>query len=341
MMANSFVQPEFDRIASLMCFAMILIFTCKFGVAQVEANAVNNREATVASAVQSLPTDEASKQLSRKYDLSRVGNRGIGGGFDLYSMEKEQRLGEKWAAAIERTVRQVRDPETANYVGNLCQKVSSQSDNRFPLTVKIIESDEANIFALPGGILYVTTGLFAAVDSEAELAGVISHEIAHIAARHVTKMAARRTLLKVVTTPVMFLPFGGLAMQISDVAVPMKLNRNAELEADLLGLQYMYLAGYDPSEFLRFLDRGYAAEDRRLSRMAQVFSGFPCLDKRLRQDRAMVSTFPPREEYVVDTSGFADMKERYETTEPELRRVGKHLTGPRLRRRTETRGGNE
>ena len=91
-------------------------------------------------------------------------------------------------------------------------------------------------------------------------------------------------------------------MQISDVAVPMKLNRNAELEADLLGLQYMYLAGYDPSEFLRFLDRGYAAEDRRLSRMAQVFSGFPCLDKRLRQDRAMVSTFPPREKYVLRCS---------------------------------------
>lgn len=142
-------------------------------------------------------------------------------------------------------------------------------------------------------------------------------------------------------TPVMFLPFGGLAIQISDIAVPMKLKRNAELEADLLGLQYMYLAGYDPNEFLRFLDRGYAVEDRHLSRMAQVFSDFPSLNQRLRQDRAMVSTFPPREEYVVDTSGFAEMKAKYDTPGPQLRRSHKHSTGPRLRRRAEIAGENE
>ncbi|HJT69338.1 MAG TPA: M48 family metalloprotease [Terriglobales bacterium] len=341
-MPNIFERSVFARIAQWVCLAVMPMFAAEVGAAQVVASADSNDEPVVALAGRGLPTDEAAGKLSRKYDLTRVGNRGIGGGFDLYSVEKEQRLGEKWAAALDRTVRRVRDPETANYVGDLCQKVSSQSDNRFPLTVKIIESDEANIYALPGGILYVTTGLFVAVDSEAELAGVISHEIAHIAARHVTKMAARRSLWKVLTTPVMFLPFGGLAIQISDVAVPMKLNRNAELEADLLGLQYMYLAGYDPSEFLRFLDRGYATEDRRLSRMAQIFSDFPSLNSRLGQDRIMVSTFPPREEYVVDTSGFAEMKTKYAAPEPKLLRRGKRSTGPRLRRRTQsTAGGNE
>ena len=340
-MANIFGRSMFSRIVPSVGLAVMAMFANEFGAAQAEANVVNNGEAAVVLAAQSLPVDEASRKLSRKYDLNRIGDRGIGGGLNGYSMEKEQRLGEKWAAAIERTVRLVRDPGMVKYLNELCQRVSRQSDNKFPLMARIIESDEANIFALPGGIIYVTTGLFAVVDNEAELAGLISHEIAHVAARHATKQAARRTLWKMAMTPVMFLPFGGLAMQISDVAVPMKLNRNAELEADLLGLQYMYLAGYDPSEFLRFLDRGYAAEDRRLSPMAQVFSEFPSLDKRLRQDRTMVSTFPPREEYVVDTSGFAEMKAKYDTSGPELRRSRQHSTGPRLRRRTEIAGENE
>jgi predicted Zn-dependent protease len=132
----------------------------------------------------------------------------------------------------------------------------------------------------------------------------------------------------------MFLgPFGILAWQVGDVTVPLKLSRNAELEADLLGLQYMYLAGYDPSEFLRFMDRAYVVEDRRLSRMAQLFSEYPSFEARLSQDRAMISTFPPRVEYMVDTSAFADIKAKFVSPEPEMRRE-KGSNGPRLRRRT-------
>lgn len=305
------------------------------GAAQVKPNASGQQQGTVGSAAPTVPLGEADKKLSRKYDLTRIGDRGIGGGFNVYSMEKEQRLEEKLASALERTVRQTHDPGAVNYLSELCQKVSRHSDNRFPLTVKIIESDEPNIFALPGGFLYVTKGLFAAVDNEAELAGVMSHEIAHVAARHATRQSARRTLWKVASTPAMFLPLGGLAIQIGDVTMPMKLSRNAELEADLLGLQYMYLAGYDPSEFLRFLDRGYATEERRLSRLARMFSNYPSLQDRLRRDQVVISTFPPREEYVVDTSAFAEAKAKFASSKPELQGRSKDSGGPRLRRRTQ------
>lgn len=333
-MANIFARPRSTRTASWMCVAMVSMCTGNFVAAQVEADAPGDQEDMAVSSGQNAPPDKATARLSRKYDLNRVGSRGIGGGFDLYSMEKERRLGEKLGSALERTVRQVHDPGSVHYLSELCQKVSRQSDNRFPLTVKIIQSEDANVFAFPGGFLYVTTGVFGAVDNEAELAGLISHEIAHIAARHATKQAARRTLWKVVSTPAMFLPFGGLAIQIGDVAVPMKLSRNAELEADLLGLQYMYLAGYDPSEFLRFLDRAYVPGERKPSRVALMFSEYPSLLDRLGRDQAMISTFPRRDEYVVDTSAFAEVKAVIASHEPQLVRRGQDSSGPRLRRHT-------
>ena len=263
-----------------------------FASAQVAADSLDGVEAAPASSVGSesiipIPT------LPKKYDINRVGNRGIGAGFNLHSMQKEEDLGRRLSARIDQKVRAFKDPVVTKYVDGLCEALSRQSDATFPLTVKIIEGDEPNIFALPGGLLYVTTGLFAVVDNEAELAGLISHEIAHIAARHATKQSARRSLWKVVSTPAMFVPFGGLAIQVGDVAVPMKISRDAEREADLLGLQYMYLAGYDPREFLRFLDDAYPAEHRSRSRMVQMFSDYPSLHDRLRRDQVVLSTLPP------------------------------------------------
>lgn len=324
------------RTAWWVCLAAISLVGSSFGSAQIGQNTSSDREATVDYPGHPASPADTSEKLGRKYDLNRVGNRGVGGGFNVYSIEKEQRFGTKLASALERSVREVRDPGTVKYLRELCQALSRQSDSRFPLTVKVIEGDDPNIFALPGGILYVTTGLIGNVNNEAELAGLMSHEIAHIAARHATKGAFRRTLWKFVSMPAMFFgPFGILAGQIGGVAVPMKLSRNAELEADLLGLQYMYLAGYDPSEFLRFLDRAYVREDRNPSRVARLFSEYPSLQERLRRDQVVVSTFPPRVEYVVDTSAFAEVKAKFVSPEPELRRRSKDSSGPRLHRHTQ------
>lgn len=320
------------RAVSRTCLGVMSLLSASFLVAQIGPDPSKQREATAGSASETAESRGTSEKLARKYDLNRVGNRGVGSGFNVYSMEREWKLGRKLSARIDQSVRTSEEPITTKYLNRLCQTLSRQSDSPFPLTVRIINGDEANIFALPGGFLYVTTGVFGAVNNEAELAGLISHEIAHIAARHATRHGARRTLWKVVSTPAMFLPFGGLAIQIGDVALPMKLSRDAELEADLLGLEYMYLSGYDPNEFLRFLDRAYVLVDSKPSRMALVFSGYPSLEERLRRDQVVISTFPAREEYAVDTSTFAEVKAKYGPSEPELRHAGKNSSGPRLRR---------
>ncbi len=315
------------------CITAIFLVGGSFASAQIEPDRPGDREVRVDLTGETAPTGEDSEHLSRKYDLNQVGNRGVGGGFNVYSRKREEGLGRQLAVAVDRTVRELRDPGTVKYLSELCQSLSRHSDSRFPVTVKVIESDEPNIFALPGGILYVTTGLVSTVNNEAELAGLMSHEIAHIAARHATKGASRRTLWKFASTPAMFLgPFGILARQIGGIAVPMKLSRTAELEADLLGLQYMYLAGFDPSEFLRFLDRAYPLEDRSPSRAAQMFSQYPSLQQRLRRDQFVISSFPPRVEYVVDTSEFAYVKAKFTSPGPELRRRNKDSSSPRLRR---------
>lgn len=305
-----------------------------FASAQVTGDRLDGVEAATASSLGSEPIVPIPT-LPKKYDLNRVGNRGIGAGFNLHSMQKEEELGRRLSVRIDHRVRAFKEPVVTRYVDGLCEALSRQSDGTFPLTVKIIEGDEPNIFALPGGFLYVTTGLFAVVDNEAELAGLIAHEIAHIAARHATKQSARRSLWKVVSTPAMFVPFGSLAIQIGDVVVPMKISRDAELEADLLGLQYMYLAGYDAKEFLRFLDRAYLPEDRSPSRMAQMFSDYPSLRERLRRDQIVISTLPPRMEYVVDTSAFGEVQAKFRPPQPELRQRSKDSVGPHLRRRTQ------
>ena len=314
------------------CLAAIFLLGGNCGSAQIEPDVLRDSQATGGPLEPGAASSEDGEKLARKYDLNRVGNRGIGGEFNLHSMEAEVKLGKKLSSGMDQRVRGSREPVTTKYLNGLCHALSRQSDSRFPLTVRIIESQEPTIFSLPGGFLYVTTGLFAVVDNEAELAGLISREIGHIAARHATKEATRRTLWKVLSTPVVLLPFGGLVIQIGGVAVPMKLNRDAELEADLLGLQYMYLAGYDPGEFLRFLDRAYSLEDRSPSRVAQMFSDYPSLQERLRRDQMVISTFPPRVEYAVDTSAFAEVKAKFTSPQPALRR-GSDSAGPRLRRR--------
>src|SRR5581483_7731692 len=306
-----------------------------FGSAQIMAGTFGSGE-TSGSSSQGSELIAPIRPLSRRYDLNRVGRRGSGGGFNVYSMEKEQRLGTKLASDIDRSVREVSDPVMLEYLNQLCRALSRQSDNRFPLTVKVIDSEELEIFGLPGGNLYLTTGLIGSLNNEAELAGLISHEIAHIAARHATKGASRRKLWNVVSRPAMFLgPFGILAWQFGSVAVPLKLSRNAELEADLLGLQYMYLAGYDATEFLRFAERAYPVGDRNPSRVAQIFSDYPPLRDRVRQAEAVISTFPARTEYLVDTGAFVEVKERIAPSQPALHKRVTDSSSPQLRRRTQ------
>ena len=195
-------------------------------------------------------------------DVNSIGNRGVGKGVNLYSLQREIALGKQAAMEVEKTSKLINDPVVTEYVNRVGQNLVRNSDAKVPFTIKVVDSDEINAFALPGGFFYVNSGLILRADEEAELAGVMGHEIAHVAARHGTKTATKGELMQLATIPVMILvPYGAAGYGIYEglnLAIPMsylKFTRDAEKEADYLGLQYMYKAGYDPNAFVSFFEK--------------------------------------------------------------------------------------
>ncbi len=198
-----------------------------------------------------------AKDKDPEHDPDQIGNRDVGKGVNFYSVEREMGLGKQMAEEVERQAKLVDDSAVTEYVNRLVQNVARNSDSKIPFTIKVVDSDEVNAFALPGGFMFVNTGLILHADNEAELAGVLAHEIAHVAARHGTRQATRGQLINYGTIPLIFAGgWAGYAIrQAVTLAVPMgflKFSRNMETEADLLGLKYMYKSGYDPTEFLNF-----------------------------------------------------------------------------------------
>lgn len=276
-------------------------------------------------------------------DIENIGQRDINeGSWNLYSIEKEIELGRKLAAEVEATSRLLRDPRVQGYVQDIVQNLARNSDARLPFTVRVIDSDELNAFALPGGFLYVNTGLILEAETEAELAGILAHELAHVTARHATKQATKARLFQWLSLPLIFIggPVGYGIQQALGLAVPLtflKFNRNAEREADFLGLQYSYRAGYDPVALVHFLERLKQAD--RESRLASVFSSHPMTKDRIqRAQKGIAEVLSPRKEYVVSTSRFDRMQDYLQRLQqaswiyqlPEEQENGE----PRLRRRT-------
>lgn len=276
--------------------------------------------------------------LAQKHkDVERIGERDINkGSWNLYSLEREIELGRRLSLEVEAQSQLLRDPRVDAYVDGLVQNLVRNSDARTPFTVKVIDSDELNAFALPGGFLYVNTGLILEAQTEAELSGVLAHEIAHVTARHATKQYTKATLFQWFTLPLVFVggPAGYAAQQALSVAGPLtflKFKRNAEREADFLGLQYTYHAGYDPTALVDFLER-LKGKDQE-GRLAKIFSTHPMTKDRIkRAQKGIAEVLPPREEYVVSTSQFDEVKaylfslrqeeafyRQAETDEPRLR----------------------
>jgi predicted Zn-dependent protease len=248
------------------------------------------------------PAAQKSKTTPSKYDVDRIGQRGIGTGSNLYSLERERQLGSALARNIEAQTKLVTDPLITEYVNGLGQSIVRHSDAQLPFTIKVIDSDEINAFALPGGYLYVNSGLIMTSDSEAELASIMAHEIAHVAARHAARIQRHRRIWKLVSFcsgP------AGFAVQVAGFLSSMKLNRDAEREADLLGLEYHYATGYDPQAFVQFFEKLRAREEERHNLIAQAFATHPMTEERIRRAQKEIATLlPPTAEYITDTSEF-------------------------------------
>ena len=251
-----------------------------------------------------------------KYDVTLIGHRNIGNGVNFYSIEREIALGHDLARQVEESSKLVTDPEINEYINRIGQNLVRNSDSRVPFTIKVLDSDEVNAFALPGGFFYVDSGLIMAADTEAELAAVMAHEIAHVAARHATKNMTKQQIWNMASIPLMFIggPAAYAIAEVASIAVPMgflKFSRDAEREADMLGLQYDYAAGYDPEAFVQFFEKLKVEEKKKHSNIAKMFSTHPMNSERIEAAQNEIRAYlPDRDSYVVDTSEFDAMKAR-------------------------------
>ena len=260
--------------------------------------------------------EKDKKKKDKKKDPDEIGNRDVAKGANFYSLEKEIALGKQLAQQVERESKVIDDPIVAEYVNRVGQNIVRNSDCKVPFTIKVVEDESINAFALPGGFFFVNTGLILRADNEAELAGVMAHETAHVCARHGTRQATKAELANYMTIPLIFM--GGWAgygiQQAAGFLVPMsllKFSRSYESEADMLGLQYMYKTGYDPGSFVDFFEKIQALEKKKHGSVAQLFSSHPMTDDRIQAAQKNIQdNLEARPEYVVNTSEFNDVRAR-------------------------------
>ena len=264
-----------------------------------------------------------------------------GKGVNFYSIEQEMALGKQMADETERQAEILTDPVINEYVNRLGQNLVRNSDAKVPFHIKVINCNEVNAFALPGGFLYVNTGLILKTEGEAELAGVMAHEIAHVAARHGTKQATRGTIMNYATIPLIFLG-GGIGVAVREaatLAVPLgflQFSRSMEREADRLGLQYMYRTGYDPNAFLDFFERIEALEKKKPGTISKLFSSHPTNGARLLgAQREIQISLKSQAEYVVDTSEFHEIRQHLQNANNRRAGENRNSRTPVLVRRTE------
>jgi predicted Zn-dependent protease len=266
---------------------------------------------------------QATKHDGGKDDLEAIGNRKVGkrGLGNWFSLEEDIEIGREYSKAIDAATKQINDPIIAEYVNRIGQNLVSNSDAKVPFTIRVIDSDEINAFAFPGGFLYLNSGLILAAQDEAELAGVMAHEIAHVAARHAARQRTRSQMFNLASIPLIFVSGGiGVAVQQGlQFAIPFsmtKFSRSFEAEADYLGVEYLYKAGYDPQAFVSFFERLQAQEKQKPGFITRAFSSHPQTADRVRKtQREIGRILPAREVYLVTTSDFDDVKSRLASIE--------------------------
>ena len=289
------------------------------------------------------PTD-AKVKAGSEADVNAIGNRSVGHGLNFYSLEHEIALGKQLSAEVERQAKFINDPVVTEYVNRVGQNLVRNSDAQVPFTIKVIDSDVVNAFALPGGFFYVNSGLILHADEESELAGVMAHEIAHVCARHGTKQATKGEITQLAMIPAMiFIPYtwaGYAIYQGMQFAIPMaflQFTRTDEREADYLGLQYMYKAGYDPNAFVSFFEKVAADEKKQPGTVPKIFSTHPPTPDRIEASQKEIATIlPQREEYIVTTSEFDTVKHRLQLIEANVKVNDKNPNKPTLRKKTST-----
>src|SRR5207253_86995 len=285
--------------------------------------------------------EQKTPKKPKNADIENIGTRDINkGNINFVSIDKEIALGRELARQVEQEQKLLKDPVINEYVNRVGQNIVRNSDAKVPFTIKVIDSDEINAFALPGGFFYVNSGLILAADDEAELAGVMAHEIAHVAARHGTEQQSKGQLVNYMAIPLIFVggPIGYGIQQAANLLVPLtflKFSRGMEEEADYLGVQYLYKTGYDPSAMVAFFEKLQAKEKATPGSMSNLFSTHPPTGDRIHKvENTITNILPPADQYVETTSEFDRVKTLLAKVEND--RVPEDNNRPTLRRRTHT-----
>ncbi|HEY2857891.1 MAG TPA: M48 family metalloprotease [Terracidiphilus sp.] len=288
-------------------------------------------------------SEKVNVKSGSEQDVSAVGNREIGGrGMgNWYSTDSEIKMGKMYASEIEKSTKFITDPVVTEYVNRIGQNIVKNSDCKVPFTIKVIDSDEINAMALPGGFFYVNSGLILNADEEAEMAGVMAHEVAHVCAHHAAREMTRMNYTQIGMIPLIMMTgyswTGYGIYEAAQFAVPvtfLKFSRDFESEADYLGVQYMYRAGYDPQAFIAFFEKVQALEKRKPGLVAKAFSDHPQTPARiLHSQEEIAKILPAKDEYTVTTSEFDDVKGRLARIENKRRLTDtKDKNKPSLRR---------
>jgi predicted Zn-dependent protease len=324
---------------------VLLVFSTLGALSVAQEPAANNPPSAPADSPPSTPADNSASAKVKPGsidDVNAIGSRNIGGrGLgNWYSLDTEVKMGQQYAAQVDHSAKFISDPVITEYVNRLAQNLVRNSDAKIPFTVKVIDAPDVNAFALPGGFFYVNSGLILAADAESELAGVMAHEISHVIAHHAARQMTRANLAQLGSIPLIMV--GGWAgygaYEAASIAIPatfMKFSREFEAQADYLGVQYLYKAGYDPQSFIAFFEKIEALEKRKPGTISKAFSDHPPTDERIRaSEEEIARILPPRAQYIVDTSEFQDakarlariengrkLKEKKDSASPDLRRA--------------------
>ncbi|HVO82702.1 MAG TPA: M48 family metalloprotease [Terriglobales bacterium] len=339
------------RLLAVTAALLAFSYAAPWSFSQDQAGASPTDSGTSAKASATEPTihpadPDKVKHDGGKDDVDAIGNRNVGCNTGLgnwYGVEKQIAMGKQYAQQVESTVKLIQDPVVTEYVNRIGQNLVRNSDAQVPFTIKVIDADDINAFALPGGFFYVNSGLILAADEEAELAGVMAHEIAHVAACHAARQNTRGNIMNLASIPLIFVGggIGYAGYEAAGLALPLTylhFSRNFEADADYLGLQYMYKAGYDPQAFIAFFEKVQAQEKKKPGTLAKAFSTHPQTPDRIEKSQEEISKIlPARAQYVVNTSEFDEVKARLAAIENRRKITDqKDKNKPSLRRTSTT-----
>lgn len=303
-------------VATLKRFVFVAISSLVLAIPGISQEASPTPAPTKGPASDAAAKPVSTKPLSEFENPEMIGKRNINKmQINFYNFDKEVAIGRQFAEEVNRSAKLVEDPVIVEYINKVGQNLVLHSDAKVPFTIRVIDADEINAFALPGGFFYVNKGLILAAENESELAGPMAHEIAHVAARHGVEQASKGQIVNWGSLPLIFLGgWGGFAIrQAAGLAIPMgflKFSRGAEFEADTLAVQYLWASGYDPHSMSSFFEKLQAQEKKKPGTMSKIFSTHPVVGDRIDKVNSLIARFPDKSEYTINTSEFVQVKNR-------------------------------